>query len=83
MFLRASHHGAYYGKYIEDHGSVIVWISWTKYMKHTDQSNSNLLRGLMSPRIIIKLVAEDLVEAYTYMCYQFTLSLNQMYQCWP
>jgi hypothetical protein len=29
-FLRASHHGTRYGKYIDDHKSIVTWISWTK-----------------------------------------------------
>ena len=33
VFLRGAHHGTYYGRYMEEHKTIITWLSWTAGMR--------------------------------------------------
>ena len=33
VFLRAAHHGTYYGEFIKKHRAQVQWLSWTKNMR--------------------------------------------------
>ena len=35
VFMRGSHHGTYFGKYLEEHRALITWLSWTKRLNHS------------------------------------------------
>jgi len=57
-FLRASHHGTRYGRYIGEHRSAVTWISWTRsfYSKYRCRSR---LRSKYMLNSIIPVIAED------------------------
>jgi hypothetical protein len=64
-FLRASHHGTRYGKYINEHKNVVTWISWTKrfYSKYRSYPsskyllNSNFLKIAEDTRVLRMYIA--------------------------
>lgn len=60
IFLRAAHHGTHYGKYIDEHSSIVAWISWTSRIPLNLKTSKNLEKYLLNPRLIIKLLAESL-----------------------
>ena len=76
-FLRASHHGTRYGKYIGEHKSVVTWISWTRsfYSKYRCRSR---LRSEYLLNSIIPIIAEDTRFLHMYInlpwhCFSYIL----------